>query len=237
MISVCIATYNGEAFIQDQVLSILTQLAPDDEIIVSDDISTDETLLKIQALNDFRVRILPASTKLGIVKNFERAISHARGEYIFLCDQDDIWLPSKVRHTLESLQSNILSVSDCKVVDMNLLETSPSFFVLRNSGPGFIKNLYKNSYLGCCMAFRKELVPYILPIPKSAPMHDMWIGLIAQTVGKVNFMRKQLVLYRRHGNNASPTAEKSSFSLYHQIKLRLTLTCLIIIRYIRNAAR
>lgn len=237
MISVCIATYNGEAFIQDQVLSILTQLTSDDEVIVSDDISTDETLLKIQALNDSRIRILPASTKLGIVKNFERAISHARGEYIFLCDQDDIWLQNKVTRTIESLQSNILTVSDCKVVDMGLWEINPSFFALRNSGPGFIKNLYKNGYLGCCMAFRKELVPYILPIPKSAPMHDMWIGLIAETVGKVNFIREPLVLYRRHGNNASPTAEKSSFSLYQQIKFRVPLTCLIIIRYIRNAAR
>ncbi len=237
MISVCIATYNGEAFILDQLLSVLTQLAPDDEVIVSDDISTDETLLKIQALNDPRIRILPASTKLGIIKNFERAISHASGEYIFLCDQDDIWLPCKVRRTIESLQSNILAVSDCKIVDMSLLEISLSFFALRNSAPGFLKNIYKNSYLGCCMAFRKELVPYILPIPRSAPMHDMWIGLIAETVGKVNFIREPLVLYRRHGKNASPTAEKSNFSLYQQIKLRLTLSCLIIIRYISNVAR
>jgi glycosyltransferase involved in cell wall biosynthesis len=237
MISVCVATYNGEAFIQDQLISVLTQLSPDDEVIISDDTSTDATLLKIQTLNDHRIKILPATTKLGILKNFERAITHASGDYIFLCDQDDIWLQNKVVRTMESLQDNILTVSDCKVVDENLAEIHPSFFAIRGSVSGFIKNLIKNSYLGCCMAFRKELLPSILPIHHSAPMHDMWIGMIAETVGKVGFIREPLILYRRHGKNASPTAEKSNFSLYQQIKFRMVLFCLVILRYIRNTVR
>ena len=87
------------------------------------------------------------------------------------------------------------------------------------------------------MAFRRELVPYILPIPKASPMHDMWIGLIAGTAGKVSFIHKPLVLYRRHGKNASQTAETSSFSLDQQIKFRLILSWLIVIRYIRNIVR
>ncbi|MFD1121513.1 glycosyltransferase family 2 protein [Methylophilus flavus] len=238
MISVCIATYNGQAFIQDQLISVLSQLGTSDEVLVSDDGSSDNTIKIIRAIEDSRIKILPLSnTRLGIVKNFERTLSAASGDYIFLCDQDDIWLENKVNRTIESLRYSVLTVSDCKVVDANLLEVSPSFFALRNSGPGFIRNLYKNAYLGCCIAFRKELMSYILPFPQSAPMHDMWIGLIAQTVGRVSFIREPLVLYRRHGKNASSTAEKSNFSLYKQIKIRLVLCCLVILRYIRNTVR
>lgn len=234
MISVCVATFNGQGFIQDQLISVLNQLDTGDEVIVADDGSFDDTIKIILALKDKRIKILPSSANLGIVKNFERALSSASGDYIFLCDQDDIWLKGKVDRTLESLQTSLLTVSDCKVVDASLLEINPSFFSLRNSGAGFIKNLYRNGYLGCCMAFRKELLPYILPIPRSSPMHDMWIGLIAETVGKVSFIYEPLVLYRRHGKNASPTAEKSNFSLYKQIKFRLTLVYLVSIRYVRN---
>lgn len=237
MISVCVATFNGQGFIQDQLISVLSQLGTGDEVIVADDGSSDDTIQIILALEDKRIKILPSSANLGIVKNFERALSSASGDYIFLCDQDDIWLQGKVNRTLESLQTSILTVSDCKVVDTTLLEIYPSFFFLRNSGAGFIKNLFRNSYLGCCMAFRKELMSYILPIPQSSPMHDIWIGLIAETVGNVSFISEPLVLYRRHGKNASPTAEKSNFSLYKQLKLRLILVILVSIRYVRNLLR
>lgn len=237
-ISVCMTTFNGADYIANQIESVLTQLKANDELIIFDDLSSDNTVDIIYSnFTDNRIIFNQNTQRLGVIHNFEQALKIATGDYIFLCDQDDIWLEEKVNQTINALKDSLLTVSDCKVVDANLLEIHPSFFAIRQSAPGLIKNLYKNSYLGCCMAFRKELLPYILPIPKSVPMHDMWIGLVAETVGKVSFIREPLILYRRHGKNASPTAEKSSFNLYKQIKFRLTLVWLITARYIRNIAK
>jgi glycosyltransferase involved in cell wall biosynthesis len=160
MISVCLASYNGELYIREQLNSILSQLDVDDEIIISDDSSNDGTIKVIQSYDDPRIILLesmPETKKLGVVKNFERAIRHASGDYIFLSDQDDIWLEGKVSSAIDALQNNLLVVTDCRVVDLHLQEINKSFFQLRCSGKGVIKNILRNSYLGCCMAFKKEL--------------------------------------------------------------------------------
>ncbi len=230
MISVCLATYNGQAFIEQQLISVLNQLGDQDEVLVSDDCSSDSTVKMIEAIGDSRIKILTTSKKLGIVKNFERALYSASGDYIFLCDQDDVWLPNKVETCLLGLRDYLLVVTDCRVVDKDLNELYASFFELRQSGKGVIKNLIKNSYLGCCMAFRKDLLSLALPIPASAPMHDMWLGLIANFKGEVIFLNSPLVLYRRHGDNASPTAQRSTFTLYQQITYRIKLLLLIVFR-------
>ena len=96
MISVCIATYNGEPFIAAQLESIIAQLSPEDEIIISDDGSTDRTLEVVQALDFPCVRILHHEGEHGYVSNFENALRAARGDVIFLSDQDDLWKPGKV---------------------------------------------------------------------------------------------------------------------------------------------
>jgi glycosyltransferase involved in cell wall biosynthesis len=230
MISVCVATFNGQAFIQEQLISILNQLSAFDEVVISDDCSSDNTIKIIQSIKDPRIKILSSCNKLGIVKNFERVLFNASGDYLFLCDQDDIWLPNKVEKCMLALRESLLVVCDCRVVDKELNELYPSFFKLRQSGKGLIKNLLKNSYLGCCMAFRKELLSQALPIPASAPMHDMWLGLIANCTGKVVFLYEPLVLYRRHGDNASPTAQKSTFTLFQKISYRIKLLFLIATR-------
>jgi glycosyltransferase involved in cell wall biosynthesis len=234
MISVCIATYNGSAYIKEQLVSILDQISNNDEIIISDDGSTDNTLDIVNELNDSRIKLIDGERHLGIIKNFERALYAAKGEYIFLCDQDDIWLPGKVKQFLSVLTDNILAVSDCIIVDGNLHEVYPSFFQIRGSQSGLFHNILRNSYLGCCMAFRKELLKYALPIPKYSPMHDMWIGLVAETRGKVTFIEKPLTLYRRHNNNASPTSGKSKFNFFKKIKLRVLLSYFLLIRTLRN---
>lgn len=231
-------SFNGFDHINEQINSVLKQLEPEDELIICDDLSEDKTANVIQKFaNDKRVIFKRNSKRLGVVRNFEQALSLAKGDFIFLCDQDDVWLDNKILKTIEALQRNLLVVSDCKVVDKHLIQLHPSFFEIRGSGTGIFKNIYKNSYLGCCMAFRKELLPYILPIPNGAPMHDMWIGLIAETIGKVRFIKEPLLLYRRHGNNVSPTADKSNFTLFEKFKFRLTLCILLLRRYLKNIFR
>lgn len=233
MISVCMATYNGEVYIKQQIESILIQLGDSDELIVSDDGSKDKTLDIVRSFESSKIKILQGPQQ-GLVKNFENAINAAKSDYIVLCDQDDIWLENKLDVFKLAFESGAdLIVSDCYVVDANAKIINESFFSLRNSKPGLLSNLMKNSFLGCCMAFRASLIFKILPFPKNIPMHDWWIGLIVSVYGNVVFINQPLICYRRHGNNASPTGESSSFSLITQAVHRLILCFYLIRRYLK----
>jgi len=228
--SVCIATYNGEKYILEQLSSILSQLDEKDEIIISDDGSKDNTLTIIQSFRDARIKLFHNTPKHGVVPNFENALRHAKGNYIFFSDQDDIWAPNKVKRCIEALQENDLVIHNSLIMDGKGNISDIDFFSIRKSGKGYWKNLYKNSFVGSCMAFRKELLPYILPFPKHILWHDMWIGLMAEKKRKTVFIPDTLLYYRRHGNNASATAEKSSFSFWFQLKYRLQMLYYTIIR-------
>ncbi|MFD2571263.1 glycosyltransferase family 2 protein [Spirosoma soli] len=218
-ISVCIATYNGEKYIKKQLLSILPQLSENDEVIISDDNSTDSTLLIISQINDSRISVSVNKERSGPIGNFEQALKRATGNYIYLSDQDDIWEADKVKITQSLLKDHDLILSDCRVVNENNLVLHESFFNLRGSRKGFWHNLYKNSYVGCCMAFRKEILTYVLPFPRHIHMHDWWIGLLVEVKGKVYFYSSPLIKYVRHGNNASPTGEKG-YGLTKQVSNR-----------------
>lgn len=203
-ISVALAAYNGEKYITEQLNSILPQLGLEDEIIISDDGTSDRTLEIIAGFSSAQIKVFQNPGK-GVISNVENAIRHTSGDIIFLCDQDDVWLPNKVsitkKYFLESEAS--LVVSDAFVVNESMEVLEDSFFKLMNSGSGFIKNFLKNTFHGCCMAFKKELKDVILPFPESIPMHDSWIGLMAELRGKVLFIPEKLIYYRRHGDNAT----------------------------------
>ena len=230
MISVCIATYNGEKYIEEQLLSILNQISEADEIIISDDSSNDLTLEKIRGINDKRIKIYENNKFRSPIFNFENALMKAKNDLIFLSDQDDIWEENKIKIMKKELQNYDLVVSDCIVVDENLKILENSFFYLRNSGRGIIKNLYKNTYLGCCMAFNRKILEKALPFPKNIPMHDIWLGIIGESFGKTIFINDKLMRYRRHNNNASPTAEKSNYSIKKKIGFRLNVIKSLILR-------
>lgn len=211
MNSVCIATYNGEKYIHEQLTSILSQINVDDEIIISDDNSTDNTIQIINSLNDPRIKIIQGGFR-NFTFNFENAIKHANGEYIFLSDQDDVWLPNKYATTLNALKTYDLICSDAIVVDQQLSLLQPSFFKYYNSSKGILKNIIKCSYCGACMAFNKKILTAIQPFPNTAIFgHDLWIGLIAEIVGKVCFLETPLILYRRH-NNALTSISNNFFT-------------------------
>ena len=223
MISVCVATFNGARYVVEQLQSILPQLSPDDEIIVSDDGSSDATVELVNSLNDSRIHVLCEAGGLGVVRNFERSLGAARGNLVFLCDQDDVWLPNKVNIFVDALRSADLVVSDCHVTDSELSITCISFFSLHGSRPGVLKNVWQNSYLGCCMAFRREILKAALPFPQTVPMHDMWIGLLADAMYRVIFVETPTLLHRRHDGNASSTAERSHFGLTKKVRYRVAL--------------
>ena len=199
MVSVCLASYNGEQFIEAQVLSILSQLHKDDELIVSDDASKDGTVNVLKQIKDNRLNIFINNGEHGFTPNFQNALEHASGDIIFLSDQDDIWLPGKYEACLKELERCDLVVTNSKVTDENLNIINESFFDIYSSGTGILKNIMLNTYYGSCMAFRRSLLNYALPFPQYKDFlgHDLWIGLIAELVGKVNFIDQPYLLYRR----------------------------------------
>jgi glycosyltransferase involved in cell wall biosynthesis len=230
-ISIALATYNGEKYIKEQLQSILLQLTAEDEIIISDDSSTDKTLEIISGFCSEQIHIYK-NPKKGVISNFENAISHATGDIIILCDQDDVWCPEKVV-TIKKYFSKSdvkLIVSDAYITDESLNVKGSSFFELMNSGPGFIKNFLKNTYIGCCMAFRCEMKELILPFPDRIPMHDSWIGLLSELKGKVLFIPEKLIYYRRHDANAS-ALKRDSFA--KSVMWRKNLAVELIRRYLR----
>lgn len=199
------AAYNGEKYIGEQIESILPQLEPDDELIISDDAPGGETqrIAEFYAAYDSRVKYVKGEGR-GVVKNFENALKLARGQVIFLCDQDDVWLNGKVARVMAEFESGAsLVLHDAKITDEKLNVTAESFFGLRGSKGGFLRNLVRNSYMGCCMAFTKGILEKALPFPEDIPMHDQWIGLVAELNGGARMISEPLLLYRRHGGNVT----------------------------------
>ena len=231
MISVCIPTYNGQKYIKQQLESILIQLSQDDEIIISDDSSSDDTLNIIKSLNDSRITVFENNTFHSPIYNLENALKYAKGDYIFLSDQDDIWKKNKVKIIIDNLQHSNLVVHDAEIIDEHNNLINESFYKTNKTHSGVIHNLLKNGFIGCCMAFNRKVLEVCLPFPKNIPMHDSWIGIKTYcTVKNVKFIPDKLIEYRRHGNNASASGEKSKRPLLQKLKDRIVIIYSVIKR-------
>lgn len=232
MISVCMATFNGGKFIREQLESILSQLPPDAEIIIADDGSTDDTLLVVDSLNESRIRVLPAERHLGVIYNFERALRASKGEIVFLADQDDVWLPGKVEMCLAALNEADLVMHDAFLRGLSDAFESAwgrngKLSDIRTYRSGVVANWWKNSFTGCCMAFRRKVLDKALPFPKNLPMHDQWLGVVAEKYFKVSYVDEPLVDYRQHSSNATHI-KKSPAGVLQKIKWRVDLLKAII---------
>lgn len=223
MISVCMATYNGEKYIRKQLKSILCQLSKNDEIIISDDCSSDKTLDIIKEINDSRIKVYIHDENHGFVPNFENALKYAKGDYIFLSDQDDEWLPDKVSISLQYLKKCDFIVSDCITIDENNNVIDESRFKKYKIKKGFWRLMVKTRYLGCCMAFNKKILKTVLPFPQKYYYmeHDLWIASVAEKYYKVELINKPLIYYRRHGNNVSDGGNGKGYSLLNKINRRI----------------
>lgn len=208
-VSVAMATYNGERFIDTQLRSIVEQLECDDEIVIVDDASTDRTRERIASYVDPRIRLHANDRNEGVFRAFERALRMTSGDIVFLADQDDAWLPGKRAVLSEALGGNAgmtVAISDAQVIDADGTVVAPSFMALRGGfRAGFMSTLVRNRYLGCAMAFKRQLLDVALPIPPDVPMHDMWLGAISGLVGRTVYIDRPLMQYRRHSTNVSPS--------------------------------
>lgn len=224
MISVAMATHNGERYVAEQLRSILCQLSAGDEIVISDDGSTDATLDIVASLHSPLIRLhriapdtsLPLPERVG--RNFGNALEHCRGDYIFIADQDDIWLRHKVATMVEALQRADMAVSDSWLMqpDGRCLSTR-----YRTTSP--LRNyllLGRAKYQGCCMALRRELLRRMLPLPRRMPLYDSYLGLLGELSGRVCYLAEPLICHRLHACNTSLTA---SNPLHYKISYRLRL--------------
>jgi glycosyltransferase involved in cell wall biosynthesis len=201
------ASYNGEKYLVEQLESILKQLGTADELVISDDSSTDGTLTVLSGYPDRRIKVVAGNSFFNPIFNFENALKQAEGEVIVLADQDDIWLENKlavVRDLFLKKPSPIYTVVlDGQVINESGDILHESIFELHASRKGLLKNLRHNSFMGCCMAFSRELLPIALPFPKGIPMHDSWLGLLSELFGTVEFVPVKTILYRKHQTNQS----------------------------------
>lgn len=191
-----------------QVASVLSQLEPQDELVIIDDASSDGSSEWLASVNDPRLHIHANPFNTGVVKSFERGFSLARHPVLFLCDQDDVWLPGKRSAFVAAFERDpriLVVVSDAELIDGHGVVTASSFMATRGGfRSGVWSTLVRNRYLGCSMAIRRELLSVALPIPSSVPMHDMWLGALGAALGKVSYIAAPLMQYRRHGSNVSP---------------------------------
>jgi len=214
-------TYNGSHYVRQQMETILRQLDDEDEVVVVDDGSSDETCDIIDGFHDSRIRLFRNEMNCGVVPSFETALRNTTGDIIFLSDQDDLWKAEKVSRFMRIFNDPevTLALSDADIIDADGRMSGNSYFLARGGFvPGVMQNIFRNHYIGCTMAFRRHMLTYCLPFPKNLPMHDSWIGIVNDSFGKTAYLDEPLVMYRRHGQNVS-----RSGSLIQRMRWRFNL--------------
>lgn len=219
-VSVALCTFNGEQFLQKQLKSIADQASQPAELIVCDDGSTDQTVQLIERFRrdvTFPVRIIKNDTRLGIVRNFEKAIHECRGEIIALSDQDDIWIPDKLSTILTFFRSHRTCTaifSDAELINQDGKSMGRRLSQAQGYAHGKLRRLLvrgqiadilfrRNICTGATMAIRSELRQLALPFPRPMPaglLHDGWVALVAAIHQQLAYVKKVLIKYRQHGS-------------------------------------
>jgi glycosyltransferase involved in cell wall biosynthesis len=236
MISVCMATYNGEDYLKEQIDSILFQLSEEDELVISDDHSIDNTSTIIQSYHDRRIKYILNDGIKGVTHNFENALMHANGDIIFLADQDDVWFPNKVKEMTQFLMNGNydLIMSNCSLTDSGLNIVKKEFYdEYWPMKKGLIANIYKCACLGCCLAFTRQALTAMLPFPSDIVLHDLWIFLFSITNLRVGYIGNSLMLYRRHSQTVTFAGRKSKNTFFFKVYFRIYAVLHLLFRTIQ----
>jgi glycosyltransferase involved in cell wall biosynthesis len=220
-VSVCIATYQGERYVERQLRSILEQIGANDEVVVVDDCSRDRTVEIIESLNDPRIKLFRNPVNRREVYSFGRAIEIAQGDVVFMADQDDIWMTGRMQLMLDRLQQSgaalVTSNFDWMDTDERPIDV-PYDGVSSTASARHFRNIAdifmgKTNYFGCAMAFKRELIPLITPIPSYVESHDLWIALAANQIGSNLHIDDKTLRKRRHNSNTTSTVSTRSLLL------------------------
>ena len=233
LVHIAMSVHNGVPYVAEQIRSIQAQSHERWILWVRDDGSTDTTRASLDQLarEDARIRVHPSDgTRLGTTLCHDWLLSRLPGdaEYIFSCDADDVWLPNKIRYSLELLRSEeaqfggpILVHTDLTVVDASLRPLARSLWALNGSDPHAtdLKRLaVSNVATGPTLAFNRALLDEILPIPSGAAYHDWWIALVASAFGRIVALAEPTVLYRRHADNVTTVRPAELGSLAQSLR-------------------
>lgn len=215
-VSVVVCTRNGEPFIEAQLRSILDQSVAPDEIVVSDDDSTDRTLEIVESMrhgSPIHWVVVENQPALGVTANFAQAVQKSSGDLIALCDQDDVWKPDRLREMIDIFEVNddvVLAFSDAVLIDENGSDLGYSLFDALgvtekdvsdvHRGDAFTLFVRRNIVTGATVMFKRSLLDFALPFPAEW-VHDEWLAIIASTVGRVEVSTKKLIAYRQHASN------------------------------------
>lgn len=256
MVDILMATYNGENYLKEQLDSIFQQSYQDWVLVIRDDCSKDKTveiIKRYQRLYPGKIVLLQAERPSGSAQNnffelirYERV--HRDADYIMFSDQDDVWLPEKIRYTLKYMKKMeqkyteklpMLVHTDLKVVDTVLNERSPSLFILQSMD--YKRNqlnhiVVQNIVTGCTMMVNRSLIIYLDKIPKKSVMHDMWMALIAAAFGKIGFVKEPTMLYRQHGKNVNGAKNVNAWSHFVWRVFGAKEIHSILVTYYRQAA-
>ena len=226
MISILMATYNGEKYLGEQIESLFDQTANDFNLWVQDDNSTDSTweILELYKRRfPDKINLLRNKTNMGAKDNFLHMMANIKDDYVMLCDQDDVWLPNKIEVTrakmkeLEKVHTKnapLLVHTDLKVVDKALEVVSPSY--KKSTNRNYNRMEYRhvvtmNNVSGCTVMYNGALAEYLTKIPSFCVMHDFWLQLVVATFGKLDHVDEPTILYRQHGENALGAKNVNSF--------------------------
>ena len=207
------ATYNGSAYIEHQLRSILAELEPGDEVVVVDDASTDDTLAIIDRVADDRVRVLRQPINRGYVRSFETAMLASHGDVILLADQDDEWIAGRREVLVTAARSTGVAASNLEMLGSGLPLASPitgrPWRLRASTSDDRVRNELRilagvAPYFGCAMAVRRDMLPAITPFPPFlTESHDLWIATVANATGHMGHVEAETVRRRIHESNAS----------------------------------
>lgn len=231
-VSVVLASYNGEQYIGEQLNSVLPFLSDMDELIVSDDGSTDATLEIVHSClakktKKFKAHVIEGPGR-GVQNNYFHALWYASSDIVCFCDQDDVWYPNKIAAVkaffLNNSDINVL-LHDARLIDSNGSVLEDSLLMLRNYQNGYFRNIIRSGYYGCCMAVRRQFLLEYLDGMSSCPAYDQYFGLLGEKRKTSSVINVPLIDHRMHLGNVS-----KQLTLGERIAFRIRLflsTCLV----------
>lgn len=233
-VSVIVATFNGSDYIEEQLESIFSDLKDGDELILSDDGSTDST---VSIAKEVSARYSNVSTAIisgprrGISANFYNALLHSSGAYIFFSDQDDIWIKGKRDRIISTFISNdaLVVLHNMNLIDSRGVVICDNWFRLNPPSHGVIRNIIKSSYWGCCMSFSETMKSFLNPGFETSIAHDQFVGLLGEKLGKALFLDEILLSHRISGSNKS-----KNLSFINKIIFRIKLVIQFIKQSVAN---
>lgn len=216
-------TYNGDKYLNDQLDSILNQTLQDFELIICDDCSTDNTrtILTEYAKKDIRIKIFFNEQNLGFKKNFEKAASLCKGDYIAFSDQDDVWELTKLQESIDCIGDNILLCSNSLEVDSNLnslgytLKEGLGITKIPTDNIQILQNLIHHNFVqGSTIIAKKDFIHSNIPIPEEVQFHDWYFGLLAATDNSLFYLDTITLKYRQHANNQTSNRKRTLINYF-----------------------